>query len=184
MKTYLSRRIPVVIAAGLALAMLALGFLAALGLRSLAGTASADPAAPNPGHSYNQIELPAGTWTGMDADKVDGLDSTALSLASHDHANLMKIALLKWYEVTSSASFAVGDAPVGVAFDGASIWVTDINRPQRDQAEGLGRCAAGHLPRGRHAQRRCLRRGEHLGGQSRQRHRDEALTADEPRQAE
>ena len=57
MKTYLSRRIPVVVAAGLALAMLALGFLAALGVRSLvAGTASANPAAPNPGHSWSELE--------------------------------------------------------------------------------------------------------------------------------
>jgi len=57
MKTYLSRRIPVVVAAGLALAMLALGFLAALGVRSLvAGTASANPAAPNPGHLWTELE--------------------------------------------------------------------------------------------------------------------------------
>ena len=57
MKTYLSRRIPVVVVAGLALAMLALGLLAALGVRSLVtGTASASPAAPNPGHEWSQVE--------------------------------------------------------------------------------------------------------------------------------
>jgi hypothetical protein len=28
---------------------------------------------PNPGHSYTEIELPAGTWTGLDADKLDGM---------------------------------------------------------------------------------------------------------------
>jgi len=57
MKTYLSRRIPVVVAAGLALVMLAMGFLAALGVRSLvAGAASADPAAPNPGHLWTELE--------------------------------------------------------------------------------------------------------------------------------
>jgi hypothetical protein len=42
-----------------ALAVLAFGYLAVVGLRSLAGTASADPAAPNPGHSWSQIgDLP------------------------------------------------------------------------------------------------------------------------------
>ena len=128
MRTYLSRRTPVVVAAVLALAMLALGFLAALGVRSLvAGTASASPAAPNPGHSYDQIELPAGTWPGLNADLLDGLDSTALALASRQHPSLMKIALLKWYDVSSSASFQVGAGPWGVAFDGGSIWVANSN---------------------------------------------------------
>ena len=74
MKTYLSRRIPVVVAAGLALAMLALGFLAALGVRSLvAGTASASPDAPNPGHEWSQVEGhgvdPDGRWLGTTTDQ-------------------------------------------------------------------------------------------------------------------
>jgi hypothetical protein len=74
MKTYLSRLIPVVVAAGLALAMLALGFLAALGVRSLvAGTASASPAAPNPGHEWSQVEGhgvdPDGRWLGTTTDQ-------------------------------------------------------------------------------------------------------------------
>ena len=33
---------------------------------------------PNPGHSYLEIELPVGVWEGLDADTIDGLDSTAL----------------------------------------------------------------------------------------------------------
>jgi hypothetical protein len=75
MKTYLSRRIPVVVAAGVALAMLALGFLAALGVRSLAaGTASASPAAPNPGHEWSQVEghgVDGSTyWLGTTADQA------------------------------------------------------------------------------------------------------------------
>jgi hypothetical protein len=89
MKTYLSRRIPVVVAASLALAMLALGFLAALGARSLvAGTASASPDPPNPGHSWSEIgDFPGTMWhsnndgpgSGLDADTLDGLDSTAFT---------------------------------------------------------------------------------------------------------
>jgi hypothetical protein len=75
MKTYLSRRIPVVVAASLALAMLAVGFLAALGVRSLvAGTASASPAAPNPGHEWSQVEghgIDGSTyWLGTTADQA------------------------------------------------------------------------------------------------------------------
>jgi hypothetical protein len=75
MKTYLSRRIPVVVATSLALAMLALGFLAALGVRSLvAGTASASPAAPNPGHEWSQVEghgIDGSTyWLGTTADQA------------------------------------------------------------------------------------------------------------------
>jgi hypothetical protein len=39
--------------------VLAFGFLAVVGVRSLPGTASADPAAPNPGHSWSEIgDLP------------------------------------------------------------------------------------------------------------------------------
>ena len=79
MKAHLTRRIPVAVAMGLAVAMLALGFVAALGARSLvAGTASASPAAPNPGHSYDQIELPPGTWPELDADRVDGYEASQL----------------------------------------------------------------------------------------------------------
>jgi hypothetical protein len=75
MNTYLSRRIPVVVVAALALAMLALGFLAALGVRSLVvGTASAGPAAPNPGHEWSQVEghgVDGSTyWLGTTADQA------------------------------------------------------------------------------------------------------------------
>jgi hypothetical protein len=75
MKAYLQRRIPVVVAVGLALAMLALGFLAALGVRSLvAGTASASPDPPNPGHEWSQVEghgIDGSTyWLGTTADQA------------------------------------------------------------------------------------------------------------------
>jgi len=75
MKPYLSRRIPVVVAAVLALAMLTLGFLAALGVRSLVtGTASASPAAPNPGHEWSQVEGHgidgSSYWLGTTADQA------------------------------------------------------------------------------------------------------------------
>jgi hypothetical protein len=65
----------VVVAAVLALAMLTLGFLAALGVRSLVtGTASASPAAPNPGHEWSQVEGHgidgSSYWLGTTADQA------------------------------------------------------------------------------------------------------------------
>lgn len=39
--------------------------------------------------------------------------------------NPLQVATLRWYEATETGTFAVGDAPVGVAFDGAHIWVAN-----------------------------------------------------------
>ena len=62
------------------LGALAAGILSPPSVGSLtAGTASADPAVPNPGHHYSEIELPPGTWSGLDADKVDGLDASQIA---------------------------------------------------------------------------------------------------------
>jgi len=46
------------------LAVFGVGLVIALGVR---------PAAPNPGHEWSEIALPAGTWSGLDADMVDGM---------------------------------------------------------------------------------------------------------------
>lgn len=58
MKAHLMRRIPTAVAMGLAVATLALVFLAAIGVRSLVvRTASASPGAPTPvGHEWSQVE--------------------------------------------------------------------------------------------------------------------------------
>jgi hypothetical protein len=54
--------------------VLALGTMLGLSLRSLAGTASADPAAPNPGHEWSQVEghgIDGSTyWLGTTADQA------------------------------------------------------------------------------------------------------------------
>ena len=40
--------------------------------------------------------------------------------------NPMQVALLRWYEASEAGNdFAVGDGPIGVAFDGANIWVAN-----------------------------------------------------------
>ena len=77
MNIHMSRRLFLVAAVLGAAAVFAIGLLAVPGIRSVvagpdAGPA-ADPAPPNPGHSYSQIELPAGTWPSLDADKADGM---------------------------------------------------------------------------------------------------------------
>jgi len=72
-------RLPLVLAALVGgLALFVAGFVIALEVRSVVATPPEAPAAqlPNPGHSYDQIELPSGTWPGLDADKVDGLDAS------------------------------------------------------------------------------------------------------------
>jgi hypothetical protein len=79
MKAHLLRRTRAAAAWGVAVAIVVLAFVGAQGARSLvADKASADPSVPNPGHSYTQIELPSGTWSGLDADKVDGLDASQI----------------------------------------------------------------------------------------------------------
>ena len=39
--------------------------------------------------------------------------------------NPLQIALLHWYNANLTAAFGVGSDPVGVAFDGANIWVVN-----------------------------------------------------------
>jgi len=57
MRSHFTRRIPLPVRVVVALAVLAFGFLAFVGLRSLAGTASANPGAPTPvGHEWSQVE--------------------------------------------------------------------------------------------------------------------------------
>ena len=74
MNLHLDKRLFVVAVLG-ALAVFAMGFFVALGVRSVVAGPDSAPAAavPNPGHTYDQIELPAGTWSGLDADTVDGM---------------------------------------------------------------------------------------------------------------
>jgi hypothetical protein len=39
--------------------------------------------------------------------------------------NPLQIALLHWYDANLTTAFKVSHAPVGLAFDGANIWVTN-----------------------------------------------------------
>ena len=41
--------------------------------------------------------------------------------------NPLKVALLRWYEANQmNNTFAVGDSPYAIAFDGANIWVANF----------------------------------------------------------
>jgi len=41
--------------------------------------------------------------------------------------NPLQIAILHWYDANRSAHFTVGSEPVGVASDGANMWVANLN---------------------------------------------------------
>jgi len=41
------------------------------------------------------------------------------------NSNPLQIALLHWYDANVTTAFNVSKAPLGVAFDGANIWVTN-----------------------------------------------------------
>jgi predicted regulator of Ras-like GTPase activity (Roadblock/LC7/MglB family) len=56
--------------------VLAFGFLAFLGVRSLPGTASAEPAAPNPGHTWSEIGDVPGTLASRAVFSATTVDST------------------------------------------------------------------------------------------------------------
>ncbi len=58
------------------LVVFTVGAFFALGVKSVfTDTASAQLTAPNPGHNYDQIGLPEGTWTDLDADRLDGYEA-------------------------------------------------------------------------------------------------------------
>jgi outer membrane protein assembly factor BamB len=67
--------------------------------------------------------------------------------------NLLQIALLRWYGAnTSGHSFPAG-SPVGVAFDGANIWVSNFNsntvtKLQTSDGANLGNFPVGTAPVG------------------------------------
>jgi DNA-binding beta-propeller fold protein YncE len=41
--------------------------------------------------------------------------------------NPLQVALLKWYKANTTTSFSVGNDPLGMAFDGANVWVANFD---------------------------------------------------------
>jgi outer membrane protein assembly factor BamB len=67
--------------------------------------------------------------------------------------NPLKVALLKWYPPKRITSFAVGKSPIGVAFDGANIWVSNqygqsLTKLRANDGENLGTFTVGSGPTG------------------------------------
>ena len=64
-------------------------------------------------------------------------------------ANPLKVALLKWYKAnTVYTEFPVGNQPVGIAFDGASIWTANsgdgtVTKLQASDGTVLGTFSSG-----------------------------------------
>ena len=69
--------------------------------------------------------------------------------------NPLQIAILHWYGANQTASFGVGNGPEGVAFDGASLWVSNrsdgsVTKLRASDGACAGTCtfAVGSLPIG------------------------------------
>jgi hypothetical protein len=67
--------------------------------------------------------------------------------------NPLQVATLRWYEASQNGqTLAVGNAPFGVAFDGASIWVANafsdnVSKLRASDGATLGTFAVGDSPR-------------------------------------
>src|ERR1700726_4842272 len=67
--------------------------------------------------------------------------------------NPAQIAILHWYSANLTTQFAVGNTPVGVAFDGASVWVVNsadktVDKLRASDGTILGSFAVGGNPLG------------------------------------
>jgi DNA-binding beta-propeller fold protein YncE len=69
-------------------------------------------------------------------------------------SNPLKVALLKWYKAnTVPTEFPAGPNPVGVAFDGANIWIANygasrVTKVRANDGAALGAFATGNAPAG------------------------------------
>ena len=83
----------------------------------------------------------------------DGTTQTTVAApAGSPGVNALQVALLQWYPASqASAAFSVGTFPVGVAFDGADIWVanaasTNVTKLQASTGAVLGTYSVGFSP--------------------------------------
>jgi len=63
-------------------------------------------------------------------------------------ANPNQIALLRWYPANRVTSFATGDAPAGLAFDGDSLWIADAYSNTITQLRASNGSVIGTYPTG------------------------------------
>jgi DNA-binding beta-propeller fold protein YncE len=67
--------------------------------------------------------------------------------------NTLQLVILHWYPAGQAANFPVGNIPVGLAFDGANIWVSNlgsdtVTRLRASDGTNLGTFAVGGKPWG------------------------------------
>lgn len=81
-------------------------------------------------------------------------NTLTISASAQPQYNLNQVALLRWYGAnTTNNSFAVGNKPIGLAFDGASMWVANLNsdnvmKLKASDGSMLGTFSVGSLPAG------------------------------------
>jgi hypothetical protein len=66
-------------------------------------------------------------------------------------ANPNQVAILRWYAANQTAAFPVGTFPIGVAFDGANVWVTNqggATKLRASDGTNLGTFPVGSSPYG------------------------------------
>jgi hypothetical protein len=96
-----------------------------------------------------------GTWN-SDWTLITGASPSPVGVVGggFNTLNPQRIALLRWYGVNKSGiSFTVGDAPRGVAFDGAAIWVvndysSNVMKLRASDGANLGTFSVGTGPQG------------------------------------
>jgi YVTN family beta-propeller protein len=74
-------------------------------------------------------------------------------VVSGTYLNPLQVALLYWYPANLTTQFAVGSEAMGVAFDGADIWVAnfgsnDVTKLQASTGAQLGTFGVGRSPSG------------------------------------
>lgn len=79
--------------------------------------------------TLDNARLNMGPGGGIDADTLDGMDSSDLCLGLACGRTAQQIGMLRWYEINrTGAEFSTGQLyPFGVAFDGENIWIANTN---------------------------------------------------------
>jgi hypothetical protein len=96
-----------------------------------------------------------GTWNN-DWTQITGASPSPVAVAAggFNTLNPQRIALLRWYEASQAGnSFTVGTNPIGVAFDGANIWVANqssnnVTKLRANDGSVLGTYSVGTWPNG------------------------------------
>jgi hypothetical protein len=114
------------------------------------------PASLTAAQFVNTLNGLSGTVSLVAGDNVSitpsGNTLTISSSGASAQVNPHQIAMLRWYGAnTTNSVFSVGNKPIGLAFDGSSMWVANLNsdnvmKLRASDGEILGTYAVGSLP--------------------------------------